>query len=131
MHIEACVFNLSQLGELTTKLDEDFKPENPQVAWAQIYGLRNRIVHDYDGVKFKSYSSSSDFNASGILPGGFLWLEWGACPLFVPYCFQEVIISCIHEHNFTGPFFLETIQKRRKIFRNVEFIQIVHEKKAV
>ena len=53
MLIEACVFNLSQIGELTTKLGDDFKKENPQVAWAQIYGLRNRIVHDYDGVNLR------------------------------------------------------------------------------
>ena len=53
MRIEACVFNLSQIGELTTKLGEDFKQENSQVAWAQIYGLRNRIVHDYEGVNLR------------------------------------------------------------------------------
>lgn len=53
MLIEACVFNLSQLGELTTKLGADFKQEHSQVAWAQIYGLRNRIVHDYDGVNLQ------------------------------------------------------------------------------
>lgn len=53
MLIEACVFNLSQIGELTTKLGDAVKAENPQVAWAQIYGLRNRIVHDYDGVNLR------------------------------------------------------------------------------
>jgi uncharacterized protein with HEPN domain len=47
------VFNLSQIGELTTKLNDDFKKANPQVAWAQIYGLRNRIVHDYEGVNLR------------------------------------------------------------------------------
>lgn len=50
MLIEACVFNLSQIGELTIKLRDECKAANPQVAWAQIYGLRNRIVHDYEGV---------------------------------------------------------------------------------
>lgn len=53
MLIEACVFNLSQIGELTAKLGEEFKAENHQVAWAQIYGLRNRIVHDYEGVNLR------------------------------------------------------------------------------
>ena len=50
MLIEACVFNLSQIGELTTRLGDKFKKDNPQMAWAQICGLRNRIVHDYEGV---------------------------------------------------------------------------------
>ena len=53
MLVEACVFNLGQIGELTTKLGEAFKKENTQVAWAQIYGLRNRIVHDYEGVNLR------------------------------------------------------------------------------
>ena len=53
MLVEACVFNLGQIGELTKKLGEDFKKENPQVAWAQIYGLRNRIVHDYEGMNLR------------------------------------------------------------------------------
>ena len=51
--IEACVFNLSQIGELTIKLRDECKAANPQVAWAQIYGLRNRIVHDYEGVNLR------------------------------------------------------------------------------
>ena len=53
MLIEACVFNLSQIGELTIKLRDECKAANPQVAWAQIYGLRNRIVHDYEGVNLR------------------------------------------------------------------------------
>lgn len=50
MLVEACVFNLGQIGELTARMGQSFKQENAQVAWAQIYGLRNRIVHDYEGV---------------------------------------------------------------------------------
>ena len=48
--IEACVFNLSQLGELVTKLDTDFVETHSEIPWRQMRGLRNRIVHDYEGV---------------------------------------------------------------------------------
>lgn len=48
--LEACVFNLSQLGELTTKLDRDFTEKYPDIPWHQMRGLRNKIVHDYEGV---------------------------------------------------------------------------------
>lgn len=48
--VEACVFNLSQLGELTTKLDADFIEEHSEIPWKQMRGLRNKIVHDYEGV---------------------------------------------------------------------------------
>ncbi|MCI8654692.1 MAG: DUF86 domain-containing protein [Clostridia bacterium] len=48
--INACVFNLSQIGELTTKLSEDIVNENPEIEWRGLKSLRNRIVHDYDGI---------------------------------------------------------------------------------
>lgn len=48
--INACVFNLSQIGELTGKISEETIKENPQIEWRGLKGLRNRIVHDYDGV---------------------------------------------------------------------------------
>ena len=48
---EACVFNLSQLGELATKLDSDYTAEHSDIPWNEMRGLRNRIVHDYEGVK--------------------------------------------------------------------------------
>lgn len=51
--MEACVFNLSQLGELANKLDNAYRQEHKNIAWNQIYGLRNRIVHDYAGVNLK------------------------------------------------------------------------------
>ncbi|MCD7764730.1 MAG: DUF86 domain-containing protein [Lachnospiraceae bacterium] len=51
--LEACVFNLSQLGELANKTDSVFRNRYPEIAWNQVYGLRNRIVHDYEGVNLQ------------------------------------------------------------------------------
>ncbi len=48
--VEACVFNLGQLGELSNKTDKDFEAENSSIPWRTMYGLRNKIVHDYEGV---------------------------------------------------------------------------------
>ncbi len=53
MVVEACVFNLSQLGELANKVDSEFRQIHSHIPWRQIYGLRNRIVHDYEGVNLK------------------------------------------------------------------------------
>jgi uncharacterized protein with HEPN domain len=50
MMIEACVFNLSQVGELVNKLDKEYMSEHQEIPWFKIRGLRNRIVHDYEGV---------------------------------------------------------------------------------
>ena len=48
--VEACVFNLSQIGELANKIDKDFEGSNPEILWRVMCGLRNKIVHDYEGV---------------------------------------------------------------------------------
>ena len=51
--VEACVFNLSQMGELANRVDDDFAHAHPEVPWKLLYGLRNRIVHDYEGVNLQ------------------------------------------------------------------------------
>ena len=50
MIIEACAFNFSQLGELSHKLEDDFLQSNQSIPWKAIYGMRNKIIHDYDGI---------------------------------------------------------------------------------
>ena len=51
MRVEATVFNLMQIGELAkTSLSDDTKEQITSIPWRQIYGMRNRIVHGYDGV---------------------------------------------------------------------------------
>ena len=51
--VEACVFNLSQMGELANRVDDDFAQAHPEIPWRLLYGLRNRIVHDYEGVNLQ------------------------------------------------------------------------------
>ena len=52
--VEATVFNLMQIGELAkTNLSDEAKNQIPGIPWNQIYGMRNRIVHGYEGVNMK------------------------------------------------------------------------------
>lgn len=52
MRVEACVFNLMQIGELAkTELSDEAKDEINNIPWKQLYGMRNRIVHGYEGVE--------------------------------------------------------------------------------
>ena len=54
MRVEACVFNLMQIGELAkTTLSDDMKQQITTIPWKQIYGMRNRIVHGYSGVNMR------------------------------------------------------------------------------
>lgn len=51
--LEAVVFNLSQIGELVGLVDDDIKNTFTDIDWQGMKGLRNRIVHDYEGIKPK------------------------------------------------------------------------------
>lgn len=54
MLVEACVFNLMQIGELAkSELSEECKQNIKTIPWNQLYGMRNRIVHGYSGVKLR------------------------------------------------------------------------------
>ena len=48
--VDAVVRNLEIIGEASKQVPEDFKVLHPAVPWAQMAGLRNRIVHDYAGI---------------------------------------------------------------------------------
>ena len=48
----ACDMCILQIGELTTRLSEDFKENFPEIAWRKIKALRNIHVHEYEKVNF-------------------------------------------------------------------------------
>ena len=41
-----------QIGELTTRLSDDFKENNSEIEWRKIKALRNIHVHEYEKVNF-------------------------------------------------------------------------------
>lgn len=51
MRVDACVFNLMQIGELAkVSMTDECKNTMTTIPWRQLYGMRNRIVHGYSGV---------------------------------------------------------------------------------
>ncbi|MGQ0633944.1 MAG: HepT-like ribonuclease domain-containing protein [Planctomycetaceae bacterium] len=48
----AVIHLLQTIGEAARMVSTDFRLQQPTVPWAQIVGLRNRIVHDYLNVDF-------------------------------------------------------------------------------
>lgn len=48
--LDSMMFRMIQLSENVKKLSEEFKRVNSVIPWNAIYGLRNRIVHDYGNV---------------------------------------------------------------------------------
>lgn len=52
--VDATVFNISQIGELVKNISEETKSQYTNIEWNMIKGLRNRIIHDYEGINLKS-----------------------------------------------------------------------------
>ena len=46
----ACGMCIIQIGELVTRLSEDFIKENEIVPWRIIRGMRNVYAHDYESI---------------------------------------------------------------------------------
>ena len=54
MRVEATVFNLMQIGELSKfSLSDAARERLSNIPWHQLYGMRNRIVHGYSGVNMR------------------------------------------------------------------------------
>lgn len=48
--LDSMLFRMIQISENAKKLSDDYKSQRPDIPWNAIYGLRNRIVHDYGNV---------------------------------------------------------------------------------
>ena len=51
--IHAAAFAICQFSELTQQLRDETRSVYSAIPWAQIRGIRNRIIHNYDSVDFK------------------------------------------------------------------------------
>ena len=48
--VDACVWNLTVLGEAAKRIPDTVVQAYPTVPWPQIRGTRNRIIHAYDEI---------------------------------------------------------------------------------
>ena len=48
--IDATVFSISQIGELVKNISEETMSRYDNIEWVVIKNLRNKIVHDYEGI---------------------------------------------------------------------------------
>ena len=52
--VDATIFAISQIGELVKNISKETMDKYSNIEWNMIKGLRNRIVHDYEGISLKS-----------------------------------------------------------------------------
>ncbi|MBR5566008.1 MAG: DUF86 domain-containing protein [Roseburia sp.] len=48
--LDSMLFRMIQLSENAKKLSDEYKLRHSVIPWTAMYGLRNRIVHDYGNV---------------------------------------------------------------------------------
>ena len=47
---DATLFHMIQLSESVKKLSSEIRQKRADIPWNEMYGMRNRIVHDYGNV---------------------------------------------------------------------------------
>jgi uncharacterized protein with HEPN domain len=48
----AVVSQLLVIGEAVTRLSDEFTSSHPQIEWRKIAGMRNRLIHGYDKIRW-------------------------------------------------------------------------------
>lgn len=48
--LDSMLFRMIQISENAKRLTDEFKRKRENIPWSALYGLRNRIVHDYGNV---------------------------------------------------------------------------------
>ncbi len=55
--VDACLMHLVQIGEMVSRLSEEFIEAHHGMEWFKIKGLRNIIAHDYFGIDLQEIHS--------------------------------------------------------------------------
>lgn len=46
----AVLYQIAILGEAVKRLSQNFRNQYPQIPWTAIAGMRDKLIHDYEGV---------------------------------------------------------------------------------
>lgn len=64
--IDATIFSISQIGELVKNISKETMEKYSFIEWNMIKSLRNRIVHDYEGISLKTIWYIIRFDITGL-----------------------------------------------------------------
>lgn len=74
--LDSMLFRMIQISENAKKLSDEYKLHRGNVPWNAIYGLRNRIVHDYGNVDRKRHRWSWKYFLHRKCHGGTAYFSW-------------------------------------------------------
>ncbi|MBP3900650.1 MAG: DUF86 domain-containing protein [Blautia sp.] len=64
---DSMMFRLIQISENAKRLSDDYRDQHGIIPWTAIYGLRNRIVHDYGSVELTIVFDTLKNDIPGLL----------------------------------------------------------------
>ena len=51
--LSATLYSVMILGEASRRVSPEFRARHPQIPWREMIGMRNRLIHGYDGVDYE------------------------------------------------------------------------------
>jgi len=46
----AVIYQIAIIGEAVKRLSPEFRQEHPEIPWSAMAGMRDKLIHDYEGV---------------------------------------------------------------------------------
>ena len=65
---DAVIRNLQVIGEAAKKLSQPLRKVHPHLPWKEMAGMRDRIVHEYFGIKFDIVWTVANQELPAVLP---------------------------------------------------------------
>ena len=65
---EATLYGLMVIGEAVRAMDDAFKASYPDIPWRSIVGMRNFIVHEYEGIDYDEVWKAASVQLPALVP---------------------------------------------------------------
>lgn len=63
----AVLYQIAIIGEATKRLSPEFRNQHSNIPWSKIAGMRDKLVHDYDGTDFERIWGVLQFDIPELL----------------------------------------------------------------
>lgn len=63
----AALHQLMIVGEAVKRLSDEFRQDHPEVPWKMIAGMRDKLIHEYDGVDLDEVWKTVKTDLPGLL----------------------------------------------------------------